>query len=102
MPPFKSWVLGRPHRLPLDAGLYMADETLLVDRVFDYRELDSALRELGSRTGLPVPAVLPGEKTGIARDRKPWPSYYDAESRQRVADLFRREIALMGYRFDGD
>ncbi|MEQ8514916.1 MAG: hypothetical protein RIC38_04870 [Chromatocurvus sp.] len=100
MPPFKSWVMGRPHRLPLDAALYMADETPLVDRVFDYRELDSALRELGARTGLPLPAVLPGEKTGIARDRAPWPSYYDEESRQRVADLFRREIALMGYRFD--
>ncbi len=102
MPPFAAWVMGSPQRLPLDANLYMAEDTPLVDRVFDYRSLGSALRELGSRTGMPVPVELPGEKTGIARDRQPWPAYYDEASRLRVADLFRREIALMGYRFEGD
>lgn len=102
MPPFKSWVMGKPHRLPLDADLYMAGDTLLVDRVFDYRSLDVALQELGARSGLPVPAALPGEKSGIARNRQPWPAYYDAASRRRVADLYRREIALMEYRFNSD
>lgn len=101
MPSFKSWVMGKPHRLPVDADLYMSGDQLMVDRVFEYRDLASALRELGSRTGVPVPAVLPAEKTGIATDRKPWPTYYDDESRARVEALFRREIALMSYRFDG-
>lgn len=102
MPAFRSWIMGKPHRLPLDANLYMLGDTPLVDRVFEYRALDKALVELGHRTGMPVPAQLPAEKSGIARDRQPWPAYYDSASRQRVADLFRREIALMGYRFGGE
>lgn len=100
MPDFKSWVMGRPKRLPLDASLYMAGDEVLVDRVFEYRDLGAALNEVAARTGFPVPAVLPGEKSGIARDRAPWPTYYDAESRARVSALFRREIALMDYHFD--
>jgi hypothetical protein len=99
LPPFRDWVLGPARRLPLDGDLYFAGETPLVERVFDYRELPAMLEVIRERTGMPVPTTLPGEKRGIAMDRKPWPEYYDDETRTRVETLFRREIALMGYRF---
>ena len=38
-------------------------------------------------------------KTGIKIDRLSYTDYYDDESRQKVADLYSREIALLNFSF---
>ncbi|EAQ96352.1 hypothetical protein [Congregibacter litoralis] len=101
MPPFEEYIEKKPHRLPRDAALYFEGENLLVDRVFEFRELGPALEELRDRLGLRLPEPLPREKTGVAVERKDYREYYSDKSRERIGELFSREIALMDYRFSG-
>jgi hypothetical protein len=99
LPPFRDWVMRKPARLPCDARLYFDGEHSLMDRVYEFRQLPAMLEDLRGRLGLALQSPLPREKTGIASDRHHYSHYYDVETRQQVARLFRREIALMGYRF---
>lgn len=101
MPPFEEYIEKKPHRLPRDAALYFEGEDLLVDRVFEFRELSAALEELRDRLGLRLPEPLPREKTGVAVERKDYREYYSDKSRERIGELFSQEIALMDYRFSG-
>jgi hypothetical protein len=101
MPAFDEYVFRKAHRLPIDSRLYCDERgEPMVDRVYEFRELPAALADLRRRLGLALPEPLPREKTAIAPDRRPYTEYYDARSREQVARLFAREIALMGYRFE--
>ncbi|MFK8042901.1 hypothetical protein [Congregibacter sp.] len=99
MPGFSAYIEKKPHRLPRDANLYFDGNDVLVDRVFEFRDLSNALAELRERLGLKLPEPLPREKTGVAVERKDYRDYYDDDSKARIASLFEREIALMDYRF---
>ncbi|MEE4279561.1 MAG: hypothetical protein V2I82_13925 [Halieaceae bacterium] len=99
VPEFGDYVARKSHRLPVDSALYCDDSGVIVDRVFEFRELPAALAELRERLGLDLPEPLPREKTGIASQREPYATYYDDATRTRIAELFAREIALMGYTF---
>ncbi len=99
MLPFGDYLARKAHRLPRDGELYFDGEEPMVDRVFEFRELGVALQELRQRLDLELPEPLPREKTGVAVERKPYVEYFDDASRQRVAELFAKEIALMGYEF---
>lgn len=117
MPSFAQYIQNKPHRLPRDARLYFDDgddihsdihsdkhvddrnSQILVDRVFEFRQLATALQELRERLNLKLPEPLPREKTGVAVKRKPYQDYYDERSKTRIAELFSREIELMDYQF---
>jgi len=101
MPDFARYIETKAHRLPVDSPLYCDGDRVLVDRVFEFRDLSGALAELRERLSLALPEPLPREKTGVATERRPYQAYYDAHSRERVGQLYRREIELLGYRFDG-
>ena len=99
MLPFDEYIARKPHRLPRDSDLYWDDGGVMVDRGFEFRNLSAALAELRERLGLALPEPLPREKTGVAVERRPYVEYYSDRSREAVADLFQREINLMGYEF---
>ena len=100
MPSFRDYVLRKSHRLPADAKLYCdADGASLVDTIFEFRQLNEAIEQLNERLGIGLSKTLPREKTGIVPDRRHWRDYYDDETRGKVAELFSREIELLGYRF---
>jgi hypothetical protein len=100
LPEFGEYVLTKTHRLPMDAGLYI-DEAgqSQVDHVYDFHNLKAEVAALYDRLGLKFEGSLPREKTGIKMDRKPYQDYYTDETRDKVAEVFRREIALIGYTF---
>lgn len=110
MPSFSQYIQDKPHRLPRDARLYFDDHDdrddsnqssqVLVDRVFEFRDLPMALQALRERLDLKLPEPLPREKTGVAVQRRPYQDYYDERSKVRIAELFSREIALMNYQFE--
>lgn len=100
MPSFDEYIDKKPHRLPRDADLYFHGHDVMVDRVFEFRELTGALQQLRERLDLELPEPLPREKTGVAKERKHYREYYTEHSKARIADLFSREIACMGYEFD--
>jgi len=99
LPPFRDYVLRKSHRLPADGKLYFDGGQPLVDKVYEFRDLDSMLADLRRRLGIPIESPLPAEKTGIKSDRKHYQDYYDPDTRDKVAELFAREIRLMGYTF---
>ncbi|WOJ94472.1 sulfotransferase family 2 domain-containing protein [Congregibacter variabilis] len=100
MPSFADYIDKKPHRLPRDAQLYFDGDAVMVDRVFEFRELTGALAELRERLNLELPEPLPREKTGVAKERKHYSEYYDERSKARIEDLFSREIAYMDYQFN--
>lgn len=100
LPDFEKYVMTKTHRLPMDAGLYIDDEGQpMVDHVYDFHHLKEEVASLYDRLGLKVEASLPREKTGIKADRKPYQEYYTERTRDKVAEVFSREIALLGYTF---
>jgi len=74
----------------------------LVDRVIRFESLDRELGEVFARCGVPWDGRLRERaKGGYRKDRRPYQELYDERSRLRVAQLFAREIELLGYGFDG-
>jgi hypothetical protein len=99
LPEFDRWVLQKTHRLPLDGRLYFDRDTCMMDEVFDFRGFEPSFREICNRLGIPFQAQMPREKTGIAKTVPNYAAFYNSETEQKVADVFRREIRLLDYRF---
>ena len=100
LPDFDEYVLTKTHRLPMDAGLYCNESgSCLVDRIYDFHNLMYDVASLYQRLGLEFDGLLPREKTDIKVDRKPYQEYYSSKSREKVAEVFSREIELLKYSF---
>lgn len=78
--------------------LYTIDDTVVVDRVIRYDRLAEELTEVSEKLGLPE-LELPRAKSGH-RPSGPYQEWYDDYTRQRVAELFHREIDRFGWLFD--
>jgi hypothetical protein len=79
--------------------IYRIKGEVAVDRVLRYESLDADLATVWAELALPGSPDLPHAKRG-SRPRGPsYRSYYDAASRERVAELFAAPIAELGYEF---
>jgi len=101
MPDFKTWVMQKTHRLPMDARLYFDEDKCLMDEVLDYDDFVAGFTGVCARLGIPFRGEMPREKTNITKQKVDCRTYYDDESREKIASVFPREIQRMGYRFDG-
>lgn len=90
-------------RLPINFPLYMdtaEPPAVLVDRVYRYEELDAVVADLAQRFGWPAEQSLPFRaKSHFRPGERNYRDYYDAETRELVAQKFRPEIDLLGYTF---
>jgi hypothetical protein len=77
--------------------LYSLDGRVAVDRVCLYENLDAELELITERLGLPEKLVLPRTKTAHRKDRRDPGDVLTPAEWERVAELFRDEIALYGY-----
>jgi hypothetical protein len=100
IPPFKEYVMKKSHRLPRDADLYFDGDTCMMDEVFDYQNFQQTFAGICERLGIPYDGVMPREKTGVAKEKSDPHDYYDDETREKVAELFSREILRMNYQYD--
>lgn len=77
---------------------FMLDENgeMLVDMIGRFETLARDTQTIFARLGIDS-AVLP--HAAKSRRHADYRSYYDAEARQRVAELYARDIALFGYHF---
>lgn len=99
IPGFKDYVLTKARRLPCDGDLYFDGGTCLMDEVIDYKGFLDSFAALCQRLSIPYDGHMPREKTGVKQEKQDYRDYYDAETREKVASLFAREIRLMGYTF---
>lgn len=102
VPDFKTYVVNKAHRLPLDADLYFDGGTCLMDEVLDYSQFPGAFSELCQRLKIPFDGVMPREKTEVRKEKADYRDYYDDETKALVAKHFAREISLMNYTFPND
>ena len=72
----------------------------MMDEVLDFHDFKSSFAGLCERLKIPYDGNMPLEKTNITRELVDSRTYYDEETLAKVAESYRREIALMGYQFD--
>jgi len=104
---FLHWKLDpdRPYQFHVDTSIELQTDYLIdlhgnivVDFIGRYERLHDDFAEACHRIGIPPPA-LPHRRQ--ARDRsRDYRRYYDDETAELVAQHFRRDIELLGYRFD--
>lgn len=75
------------------------DHRVAVNRIIRYDQLDEELAEVTDLLGLPR-LTLARKKGDIRGDRRPYQEWYTERARERVADVFSREIAYLGWSFD--
>jgi hypothetical protein len=99
MPDFKTWVMEKTHRLPLDASLYFDGNTCMVDEVLEYDNFVPRFALLCDKLGIPFAGAMPREKTNITKEKIDYRDYYDQETREKISSIFEREILMMQYVF---
>lgn len=67
-----------------------------VDFIGQFENIDDDFKEIAKRLG--CDAVLEKANDSARTDYR---NYYDAKTRERVANLYRSDIALLGYSFEG-
>ncbi len=107
---FNTWVAGsairwrlrdrtsdttRPH--PYLHHLFpMLDHVQVVLR---QEQLETDFNALLNRLGVEVPVSIP--RKNLTPGKKPYTAYYNPLTRRLIEHLYRDDLALMGYRFDG-
>ncbi|WP_081616951.1 sulfotransferase family 2 domain-containing protein [Thioalkalivibrio sp. ALJ2] len=81
--------------------IYTIDNEIVMDRVYRYEELGQSLDHAGKMIGIPFDGWLPSLKKGH-RNTKTGPphEFLSREQRQRLRQIFAREIEAFGYDFN--
>jgi hypothetical protein len=104
---FLRWKLDpeRPYQYHVDTSIERQSDYLIdlqgrvvVDFIGRYERLEADFAEACRRIGIPPPA-LPHRRQSADRARD-FRGYYTAETAELVAHYFRRDIEILGYRFD--
>lgn len=102
-PPFSTWLVKRAkrgtHRVS-NWDIYAIGDEPVASHLLRYETLDADLSALGREIGVPeltMPEVR--AKSGVRADRRHYRDVLSPEDAGRVADICRREIALLGYEF---
>ena len=104
---FTRWKLDpeRPYQYHLDTAMTPLSDYLvdlrgkpLTDFIGRYERLQDDWDHICKRIGVPTPA-LPHKRQATDR-QKDYRSYYTPELAEQVGAYFRRDIELLGYRFD--
>lgn len=103
---FLRWKLdpARPYQYHIDTSIelqsdYLVDlhGNLIVDFIGRYESLEDDFREICTRIGIPAPSLAHKRQ---AKDRKDYRKYYTDETAALIAGHFRKDIEMLGYRFD--
>jgi hypothetical protein len=79
--------------------IYRIKGEVAVDRVLRYESLASDLADVWTELELPGAPDLPHAKAGTRPRAPSYRSYYDDDTRDRVAELFATSITDLGYEF---
>lgn len=79
--------------------LYTIGGEVVVDRVCRFEALGDELEVVCGKLGMPQPLELPRAKGGFRRDRRSYRDLLGERERQRIAEVFRDEIAQLDYGF---
>jgi len=94
----------RPYQFHIDTSIELQSDYLidlhgnvLVDFIGRFENLEEDFRHICQKIGIPVPSLAHKRQ---AKDRKTYHSYYNEETKQLVAEHFKRDIEMFGYTFE--
>jgi hypothetical protein len=99
-PSISEFLRSKKARTASSFGLYTIDGKAAVDRICRYENMAAELVDLRARLQLPELPELPRAKSRFRADRRHYSEVFSAEDRELAGELFAREIALLGYRFE--
>jgi hypothetical protein len=97
LPPINEYISSEKINDYSDFDLYSIDNRVVMDRVYKYENLPSALEQISRKLGLPEVPQLPHAKKGIRKHKRDYREVLNESSREVVTRYFAREIAWFGY-----
>jgi hypothetical protein len=79
--------------------LYTIDDEVVVDKIYRYENLAQELEALRQQLGISEKITLPRAKTSFRTDKRGYDEILDEADKERIQQIFRDEINLMGYRY---
>lgn len=101
-PPIADFINQENLKILRNRGLrvYTKRKELLVDRICLYEKLEEELEFVCNEVlGIPEKPVLPHCKSGYRPDRLSYREILSEGDRDKIAQLFSKEIALLGYEY---
>jgi len=80
-------------------NLYTLGGEVVVDKICLYEKLREDLEEVRQHLELPESLELPKAKSGIRRDKRHYSEVLSEAEKNRIAELFKEEIQLLGYEY---
>ncbi|MEH6604178.1 MAG: sulfotransferase family 2 domain-containing protein [Pseudomonadales bacterium] len=80
-------------------GLYTANNKVVVNKVCRFENLRAELDQLERDLNLPPIPELPRAKSKFRVDKRPYSELMTDTDKDKIAQIFQREIALFGYQF---
>lgn len=78
-------------------NLYSINSQIVVDKVYFYEDLEGALKDISEKVGFSEVPSLPFTKTNFRKDKRNYREILSKEDKERIADVFSREIELFNY-----
>ncbi|MCY7396297.1 MAG: sulfotransferase family protein [Nocardioides sp.] len=100
IPDFETFVMQGPDRfarLGTPQVRYLRTPQKQADFIGRTERLDEDLAQVCERLGLEAPPSVPRRNVGTTSDHR---RHYTPAMRDRVGELYARDVALFGYRFD--
>ncbi|HCA49139.1 MAG: hypothetical protein CMM06_01600 [Rhodopirellula sp.] len=95
----KSKLPGSNVRFPVSFNKFADGEgEIIVDKIFRFEEFQESVKELSMKLGFQVD-WRQSQGTGTRKNRESYRTQYSPYGTQLVADVFSKEIELLGYTF---
>ena len=82
---------------PGDFELYTDRSEIILDEVYRFEQLGSAMEQIAERLNLPEVPALPKAKGEVRLDRRSYRQVLSEADKEKIARVFAREIAFFGY-----
>lgn len=80
-------------------SLYMEGNDLLVDKVYKYEEIDTALHDIATRCQLGETPAMPTTKTEHRKDHRNYREVLNDAEQLAIKKIFEKEIQLIDYQW---
>jgi len=95
----KSKLPGAYPRFPVSYGKFTdAEGDIIVDKIFHYEQFQDDVKELSAKLGFQI-NLRQSQGIGTRKNRESYKTQYSPYGMELVAEVFSKEIELLGYTF---
>lgn len=80
-------------------GAYTINNTIAVDKICAFENLNDELEVVRKQLRIPEPLNLPRAKSQYRKDKRSYREILEEKDRLAIANIFRQEIDLFGYKY---